>query len=149
LGIPIVLTIPVSSFRMTVLREKAAASRLGVAEENPPSSRSTTPDYTHPRSAPAMPVRGPSRLSSGAVSLPLPCTSIYEDGPFLLAMSTSLPVSPMSSNSSSGSSRSRSRSGSGPSSGMLMDLGDFHLGSPVSPLTPRGSPRSVRSRMLA
>ena len=102
---------------ITVLREKAAASCLGIADHL--HSRSSTPDYTHPRQPPPIPIRASSR---GSVPMGLMAT---EDMPFL---SSSLPTSSTSSHMSN-----------------AMDL---DLGSPISPLTTRGSPRSVRSRLL-
>ncbi|KAK0641480.1 hypothetical protein B0T16DRAFT_461540 [Cercophora newfieldiana] len=104
---------------ITVLREKAAASCLGVADDL--HSRSPSPDYANPRQPPPIPTRHSSRNSAAAV---VPAT---EDTPFL---PSSVPVSPTSN-----------------LSGAPMDL---DLGSPISPLTSKGSPRSARStRLLA
>ncbi|KAK4454460.1 hypothetical protein QBC34DRAFT_471378 [Podospora aff. communis PSN243] len=109
----------VTEDEITVLREKAAASCLGVADEL--HSRSPSPDYAHPRQPPPIPTRHSSRNSTAAL-----LASANEDAPFL---TSSQPVSPSSSKVT----------------GAPMDL---DLGSPVSPLTPRGSPRSARSTRL-
>ncbi|KAK0627308.1 hypothetical protein B0T14DRAFT_563124 [Immersiella caudata] len=107
---------------ITVLREKAAASCLGVADEL--HSRSPSPDYAHPRQPPPIPTRHSSRNSAAAL-----LSAATEDTLFL--GSSSQPVSPSSSKRS----------------GTPMDL---DLGTPSSPLTPRGSPKSTRStRLLA
>jgi len=104
---------------IALLREKAAASCLGVAEQL--HSRSPSPDYTYPRQVPPIPTRSSSRSLAAAAQM------AAEETPF---PTSAIPASPSSSNASSPA--------------------DLDLGSYVSPLTtPRGSPRSARSKLLA
>ncbi|KAK3324358.1 hypothetical protein B0T19DRAFT_443772 [Cercophora scortea] len=114
-----------SEDEISVLREKAAASQLGVRDDmDVESILGGGSDYMHPRVVPSVPrSRSVSRSSSThwPKGVPCPVKAIIKNN-YLTPIS---PVSTMGSVSP-------------------LDL-DLDLGSPISPLSPRGSPRLPKS----
>ncbi|KAK5658265.1 hypothetical protein OQA88_2240 [Cercophora sp. LCS_1] len=120
-----------SEDEISVLREKAVASCIGTIDDHGSrsSSRAPSPDSANPCNPPPIPARrrSPRRSASLNTRLSLPLETIAITP---LSALLPLPISPSSS---------------GTSTPLDLDLG-FQLGTPLSPLTPRGSPRSVRSK---
>ncbi|KAK3688023.1 hypothetical protein B0T22DRAFT_142970 [Podospora appendiculata] len=114
-----------SEDEISVLREKAAASQLDVKDDmDVESILAGGSDYMHPRAVPSVP-RSRSVWRSSSTNwpkgVPCPVKAIVKNNNYLTPIS---PVSTLWSVSP-------------------LDL-DLDLGSPISPLLPRGSPRSPR-----